>query len=105
MRFATIANGLLRLKDESGSITIYDKSLEVVVSNPGAGQILGPITTGTPITLPNGQTFVGDELAVYLNGQRLDDIFDYDIESSTSISFTFNIEVGDIIRFFIDRAP
>jgi hypothetical protein len=103
MKFASIVNGLLRMKDESSGISIYDETLELVASGPGAGQIIGPITTGTPITLPGSKTFTGEELEVYLNGKRLSQVFEYDVESSTSISFTFNLEVRDLIRFRIDR--
>jgi hypothetical protein len=89
--------------EESGSSTIYDRYLEVVASGAGANQINGPITAGTNITLPSSQTYTGDELQVFLNGLRLDNVLDYNHVSSTQISFLFNLEVTDVLRFYIDR--
>jgi hypothetical protein len=102
--FLRLFNGIAKSFAESGSTTIYDQTLEVVAASPGAGQIL-PVNAGVAITLPSGQTYTGDELQVYLNGLRLDNVFDYNTPSSTTISFTFNIVAKDIIRFYIDRTP
>lgn len=98
-----LVNALPRMKAESGSPTIYDETLEVVSSGAGAGEINGPITSGTSITLPSSKTYTGDELEIYLNGDRLVPVFDYSYDSSTQVSFTFELVVGDIIRFRIDR--
>ena len=108
-RFLRLINGIPRMADEAAgsSIEIYDESLEVVASGAGAGQINGPITTGTPITLPNAKVYTDEELEVYLNGTRLDNPGDYAYEGSgarTQISFAFDIIVTDIIRFRIDRS-
>lgn len=91
------------MTDESGTPSIYDEVLIVVASGAGAGEINGPITAGVPVTLPDSKTYTGDELEVYFGKGRLKPVFDYNYESSTSISFTFELEVGDSIRLRIDR--
>jgi|GEM_PF-5661394 hypothetical protein len=102
-KFLRLVNGIMKSFEESGSSTIYDRYLEVVASGAGANQINGPITAGTNITLPSSQTYTGDELQVFLNGLRLDNVLDYNHVSSTQISFLFNLEVTDVLRFYIDR--
>lgn len=101
--FTRIVNGVLRSFAESNSLTIYDQPLLVVASGAISGQVNGPIVTGTPVTLPLGKTYTAYELEVYLNGQRLEDVVDYSFNSSTAVAFTFDIIVGDLIRFRIDR--
>ena len=101
--FTRIVNGVLRSFQESNSLTIYDQPLLVVASGATTGQVNGPITTGSPVTLPLGKTYTAYELEVYLNGQRLEDSIDYAFNSSTTVVFTFDIIVGDLIRFRIDR--
>lgn len=101
--FLRLVNGVPKSFAESGSPAIYDTTLEIVASGAGAGQLNGPITSGTNITLPSSQTYTGDELQVYLNGLRLDNVFDYNTPNSTQINFTFGLVAGDIIRFYIDR--
>lgn len=98
-----LVSGIPRMRPEAANPTIYDETLEVVSSGAGAGEINGPISAGTPITLPNSKTYTGDELEVYLDGDRLISIFDYSYSSSTQIAFTFEIKPGDVIRFRIDR--
>ena len=98
-----LVTGVPRMVDESASPTIYDETLEVVTSGAGAGEINGPISAGTPITLPEAKTYTGDELEVYLDGDRLKPIFDYSFDSSTTVAFTFEIKVNDVMRFRIDR--
>jgi len=93
-------------RDFDTTPTIFDESLVVVASGAGAGEINGPITTGTPITLPAAQTYEDDELEIYLNNVRIDSTYDYNHEGTvprTQISFTFDIIVGDVIRFRVDR--
>jgi len=75
----------------------------IYISKAGAGQVNGPISTGVPVTLPSSKTYISNELEVYLNGQRLSSSTDYSFNSSTSVAFTFDILVGDLIRFRIDR--
>ena len=89
--------------DETSNITIYDVSLLVVASSPTGYEILGPIAAGDDITLPDGKTYVGEELQIFLNGIRLSPILDYNYVSTTQVDFTFELIPTDIIRFYIDR--
>jgi len=105
-RKLALVSGIPRMVDESASPTIYDETLDIVASSPGAGEIVGPISTGTPITLPSSKTYNSDELEVRLDGQKMDDLFDYIYEGTiprTQISFAFDIWVGARINFRIDR--
>ena len=104
-KFLRLTNGIPKSFDESGSPTIYDKTINIVSGSPTGNDLTGPVSAGTSITLPNGQTYTGDELQVWLNGLRLDDILDYSHTSSTQIQMTFSLEVGDVLRFYIDRGP
>lgn len=99
-----LVNALPRMVAEAASPTIYDETLQVVASSPGAGQILGPITAGTPVTLPSGQTYTSNELEVYLGMDRLIPVYDYNFNSSTTVTFTFELLAGDLLRFRIDRS-
>lgn len=103
-RVLELINGVPRMRDEAAAQAIYDETLDVVSSGAGAGEINGPISAGTPITLPNSGSYTGDELEVYLGVDRLTPVFDYTFDSSTTVAFTFEIEVGDRLRFRIDRA-
>lgn len=102
-KFLQLVAGIPRSVDESGSPTIYDKTITIVASSPGPYELVGPITAGTSITLPDGKTYTADELQVFLNGIRLDDVLDYNHTSSTQIQMTFSLEIGDKLRFYIDR--
>lgn len=105
-KFLRLSDGIPRSFQESSSTAIYDETLDVVGGSPGAGEIAGPITSGTPITLPSSQEYDSEELEVYVNGQRMDSLLDYNFEGSpprTQISFTFDIVVGDRLRFRVDR--
>lgn len=104
-RKLAIVNGIPKMMNESSSPTIYDENLEVVASGAGAGQINGPISAGVSVSLPGGQTYSGPELEVYLGLDRLRPILDYAYASSTQVQFTFQLTVGDLLRFRIDRAP
>lgn len=98
-----LVNGIPRMRDESASPVIYDEALLVVSSGAGAGEINGPISAGTPITLPSGRTYTGAELEVYLDGERQESLIDYTFDSATTVAFTFEIKPGDRLRFRIDR--
>lgn len=79
-------------------MTIYDQSLSLVA----------PVNTGVSVTLPGGQTYTAAELQIYLNGDRLESVFDYSYVGSaprTQVQFTFPLVVGDRLDFRIDRAP
>lgn len=104
-KFLRLTNGIPRSFDESASLPIYDRTITIVASSPGTDELVGPITAGTSISLPGGQTFTGEELRVSLNGLLLDDVIDYNIVSSTQIQMTFQLEISDKLRFFIDRGP
>jgi hypothetical protein len=97
-RFLRLSNGVARSFDESGSYTIYDNEV-TFVSN---------LTTGSPYTLPGGGSYSGAELQIYLQGQRLSPSTDYTYPGGsppfTTISFTFDIVIGDKLRFYIDRS-
>ena len=100
-----LTNGLPRMVAESGSITIYDKTLTVVSSGATTGQInLADCAAGVNITLPNGQTYVGSELQIFLNGIYLLSSSDYTIVSSTQFSLAESAQVGEVIRLRIDRS-
>lgn len=98
-----LVSGIPRMVDESASPTIYDETLEVVSSGAGAGEINGPISAGTPVTLPSAKTYTGDELECYIDGDRLTPVFDYTFDSTSTVAFTFELKAGDVLRFRIDR--
>jgi hypothetical protein len=100
-RVLSLINGIPRGVDET---PIYDETIQIVASSPGAGQSL-PITSGTPVTLPGGQTYNGQELQIFISGQYAEDVLDYVITSATQVTFNFNLNVGDLVRFRIDRLP
>ena len=49
------------------------------------------------------QHYTDEELEVYLDGNRLYSVFDYNTVSTTQVQFTFDLIVGDYLRFRIDR--
>lgn len=106
--FLRLSNGLPRSFTENSSLTIYDQSLTVVASGAAANQVNGPVTTGVSVTLPGSQTYTAAELQIYLNGDRMESIFDYSyvgLAPRTQVQFTFDLVVGDRLDFRIDRAP
>lgn len=103
-RVLSLINGIPRGINEAGTSPIYDETIEIVASSPGAGQSL-PINSGTPITLPSSQEYDGQELQIFHNGNYLDDVIDYTLTSSTEITMTFDLIAGDKLRFRIDRIP
>lgn len=107
-KFLRLSNGVPRSFDEGSAIVIYDQSLTVVASGAGANEINGPVNAGVSITLPGSQTYADAELQIYLNGDRLESVFDYSYVGSiprTQIQFTFGLVVGDRVDFRIDRVP
>lgn len=96
-KFLRISNGVPRMFEEFSSVSIYDQIIAYVST----------VTTGTAVTLPLSQTYTSGELEVYLNGVRLESVFDYNYISSpprTQVSFTFDLISGDELRFRIDRS-
>lgn len=107
-KFLRLSNGVPRSFQESSSLTIYDQSLTVVAAGAGPNEINGPINAGVNVTLPGSQQYTAAELQIYLNGDRLEPIFDYAYVGSaprTQVQFTFQLVVGDRVDFRIDRAP
>lgn len=107
-KFLRLSNGVPRSFQESASLTIYDESLTVVASSPDANEIVGPINAGVNVTIPGSQTYTAAELQIYLNGDRLEPVFDYAYVGSaprSQVQFTFGLVVGDRVDFRIDRAP
>ena len=98
-----LVNGIPRMTEESASPVIYDETLLVVSSGAGPGEVDGPITAGNAVTLPSSKTYTAEELEVYLGTDRLTEVFDYNHDSTTTVTFTFEMIVGDVIRFRIDR--
>ncbi len=88
-----LVNGLPRMIDESASPTIYDESVDLA-SN---------VTSGSNYTLPSGGTYEGEELEVYLDGQVLDSGADFNFVGAgptrTQVAFTFDLYIGDRLRF------
>lgn len=106
--FLRLVSGQAKSFAETNSITIYDQPLTVVASGAGANQINGPVNAGVSVTLPSGQTYTSSDLNVFLNGDRLQPVFDYTYVGSplrTQVQFTFQLVVGDVVEFRIDRAP
>lgn len=102
-KFLRLVNGVPRSYAEANGAPIYDESIILVDSNPGPGEMLGPIGTGVLISLPLGESYIAEELEVYLNGQRLEDVVDFNFSSSTQVAFTFDLVINDRIRFRKDR--
>lgn len=100
-----LINGLPRMTAESAALPdIYDDYLTVVSSGAsGANEInLADAEAGDNITLPNSGSYEGDDLEVYLNGNLLDVVFDYNYVGTgtrTQITLTFDAAVDDVIRF------
>jgi hypothetical protein len=87
----TYSLGIPRLRDEGSSYT-YE----------GVYVASGTITSGTPISLPSSETYVGNELIVELNGVGMEVTSDYDYVGSgnrTQISMTFDLVIGDRLKF------
>lgn len=104
-----LVNGLPRMVEESGTPVIYDDYIDIVASGAVGDNQLDEVnaTTGTSISLPNSGEYTADELEIYLNGNRMEDIIDYNYVGAgtrTQISFTFDLIAGDRIRFRVDRS-
>ena len=92
------STGAPRQYAEAAAFTIYDQ--EVLVGGSG-------LTTGSPLSLPSGQTYLDGQLEVFLNGQALMPVSDYSYYGGspyTQVSFPFNLASTDLLRFRIARA-
>ena len=97
-----LVNGIPRMIETE--VSIYEEIITVVASGAsGDNEMNGPISSGTIVFLPNSKTYSSDELEVYLEESRLTKLLDYTNSSSTSVQFTFQIKVGERIKFRIDR--
>jgi hypothetical protein len=88
----------IHFRTENANVPIYD---EVLVVGGGG------ITTGSNITLPNGGTYEGVDLEIYLNGEFLEKDLDWNQVGSiprTQIQMTFDLVQNDRLRFRIDHA-
>jgi hypothetical protein len=101
-RRLALVNGIPKMIDE---VTPYEEYIDIVASGATGNQLVGPISAGTFITLPASKIISsgGGELNVYVNGSKMTAIEDYDVESTTQVSFTFELIVGDRIQFDIER--
>lgn len=97
----------------------YDEFREIVASSPTGNQLLGPVTSGTTIALPNNSRLPGSPsqsyivgngaLEIYLNGQMLQlgeaggwTQVGSTGDDSTDIVINQQLEVGDFLTFRID---
>lgn len=105
--FLTLTRNVPRLVTAPSYVAVYDQILTVVSGTPGANEIQAPVTAGTPVTLPGSQTFNSSELSIFLGGVRLEAVLDYSYVGSvprTQVQFTFDLVVGDVLTFRIERA-
>ncbi len=73
--------------------TVYNETLVIGV---------GGVSTGSPITLPNSETYLGQELQVELNSSVVELGSDYEytgIGVKNEIAFTFDLVQGDEVTF------
>lgn len=99
-----IVGGVLKSFIETGASlpAIYDQTITIVASSPGPNELVGPIIAGTNISIPGSETYDGQELEIYVNGVTLDDVLDFNFVGSpprTQVQFTFDLEIGDKVRF------
>jgi hypothetical protein len=85
-----LINGIPRFQDLA--LTVLNEQLTVG----------GLTTASTPVTIPNSGAYTGSDLEVYLNGQRLNVVEDFNYVSSpprTQVTFVFDLLQGDIVVF------
>ena len=105
--YLAMVRNVPRMTSASVYTPVYDQPLTVVASGATTGQVNGPVTAGTAVTLPNAQTYNSSELSIYLNGVRLEPVFDYTYVGTvprTQVQFTFSLVVSDVLEFRIERA-
>jgi hypothetical protein len=101
-KFLRISGGVPRSFYEASSTPIYDENITIVESGAGTNELNGPITAGTPITLPNGETYNSTELEITLNKFLLEELLDYNYSGTvprTQLILTFDLEIGDVLSF------
>ena len=102
----SLVSGIPRMVDRD--VAIYDERIEIVASSPTGNQLVGPISSGTSVTLPSGQEYQAAELEVDFRGQLLKPVYDYNyvgMAPHTQVAFTFDLLVGDSIDFRVARGP
>lgn len=85
-----LINGIPRFQDFG--VSIVNEQLTVG----------GTVTAGTNVTVPNSGTYTGAELEVFLNGQRLNVVEDFNYAGSpprTQVTFVFDLVAGDLVLF------
>ncbi len=96
-RAITVVAGVQRLRGVYASVPqVYDAS--IVIGESG-------ISTGTPITLPDGQAYQSLDLELMLNGASLTPNIDWSMVGTaprTEVSITFDLVQSDQLRFRID---
>lgn len=84
----------LRFRMEDAAVQIYDSSYVA----PSGG-----VTTGTPIALPGGEQYNGEDLSIYLNGEAMEFGIDWNSVGAappyTQVQFTFDLVENDRVRF------
>jgi hypothetical protein len=88
-----IINGVPRMVDMAASF--YEVAYNVTNN----------ISAGTPVTLPEGKSYNSTELSVFINGQKLVLMEDYDYVSvppRTQVYFTFDLIPNDTITFKVE---
>lgn len=96
LREDLIEGDRLRLRVLGDPLLIYDET--VVVPEGG-------FDAGTNITLPNSKTYADVELMVYLDGQLLEPLFDYNFVGTiprTQIQLAAELFENERLRFRID---
>ena len=79
-------------KEMPSPVGVYEQAVDVGST----------ITAGTAVTLPSAATYSGTELSIYLNGSRLENLYDYTyvgVVPRTQVSFTFDLYSGDRVVF------
>lgn len=110
-KFLRLSNGVPRSFDEASSVTIYDKSIEIVSSGTPPGSLTGPVSAGTPITLPSSGVYTiasgVSNMNIFLNGDRLENVYDWLTSGSgpnyTAFTLTFDLVTGDRLDIRIER--
>lgn len=107
--FLTFENKKPKLQSLSASV--YRAYILVIDETPALPEeIQGPITAGTPISLPNGGTYEGNELKLDVNGVDLTPLLDYNFvgpgPARTQITLTFDLDGTkanpDRLAFYLD---
>ena len=94
-----LVSGIPRMQTvpASGSASVYDQTYIPT----------GTIAAGTAVTIPLSMTYTSDELQVFVNGSKLNLLYDYAYVGTaprTQVTFTFDLYVTDKVDFRIDNS-